>query len=119
MQIEFYIPVIPRTKKNSMIKTKTGLIQSEVYRQYEKDCLMVIPGDFKQLHINKPCILTTVFYMPDNRRVDISNLISAIDDVLVKAGVLQDDSRKIVTKRIAWCETSERAGTMVRIEVIG
>ena len=34
--------------------------------------------------------------MPDNRRCDLSNLHQAIDDILVKGGVLKDDSRKYI-----------------------
>lgn len=34
--------------------------------------------------------------MPTKRRVDLSNLIEAVDDILVKAGVLEDDNYKIV-----------------------
>jgi len=37
-----------------------------------------------------------VFYMPTRRRVDLTNLQEAIDDVLVKAEVIEDDCRDII-----------------------
>ena len=34
--------------------------------------------------------------MKTKRRVDLTNLLEAVDDMLVKAGVLADDNRDIV-----------------------
>ena len=38
-----------------------------------------------------------MFYMPTKRRVDLTNLLEAIDDVLGKYGVLKDDNSEIIT----------------------
>lgn len=35
--------------------------------------------------------------MPTKRRVDLTNLLEAIDDVLVKYEVLKDDNSEIIT----------------------
>lgn len=119
MTIKITLPVIPRTKKNNMVRTKTGIIQSAVYRQYEKDCLMLIPCEYRHLKLDKPCRITTVFFMPDNRRVDLSNLISACHDVLVKGGVIADDSRSIVQYCEAWAITDKKyPRTEISIEVV-
>ena len=37
-----------------------------------------------------------VFYMPTRRRVDLTNLLQALLDVLVKYGVIADDNCKVV-----------------------
>lgn len=58
---------------------------------------MVIPCEFRNIRISQPCTLTTVFYMKTRHRVDLTNLLSAIHDVLVKAGVIADDNSSIVT----------------------
>jgi Holliday junction resolvase RusA-like endonuclease len=34
--------------------------------------------------------------MPTKRRVDLTNLLEAIDDILVKYGVLEDDNYNII-----------------------
>lgn len=116
--LEFTIPLIPRTKKNSMVRTKHGMIQSAAYRAYEKDCLKIIPPKYR-IHIDRPCIVTTVFFMPDRRRVDVSNLISACHDVLVKAGVLTDDDYTHIPKIIAWHEVDRKnPRTEVTIEEV-
>ena len=49
-----------------------------------------------KLHIDQPCRVTCVYYMPDRRIVDITNLMAATHDILVKAGVLADDNSRIV-----------------------
>ena len=36
------------------------------------------------------------FIMPTRRRVDLTNLLESIDDVLVRAGVLKDDHSGII-----------------------
>jgi len=96
MIVKFTLPVIPRTKKNHMIRTKHGLIQSEAYRQYESDCLMLIPSGWRNIMLSKPCNVRCIYFMPDRRRVDLLNLLSATLDVLVKARVLKDDHSGIV-----------------------
>lgn len=102
MEYNFFIPVVPVTKKNSQqIRTnrRTGsrfIAQSDQYKQFEQDCMMVIPWRYRQMHIDKPCTVTTVFYVKTHRKVDLTNLLSSIHDVLVKSGVLVDDNCSIV-----------------------
>ena len=36
------------------------------------------------------------FYMPTRRRVDLTNLLESIDDVLVKGRVIEDDNSNIL-----------------------
>jgi len=97
--MKFTIPLIPRTKKNSMQVSfrggKPNVRQSKSYLQYEQDCLKLITGQHK-LNIDYPVNVKSTYYMPTRRRVDLNNLHSALHDVLVKAGVLADDNCKIV-----------------------
>ena len=92
------IHISPRTKKNSQVIAKrngrTFLVQSKLYRKYEKECLKVIKPPEKP--IDEPINLCCKFFMPTKRRVDLTNLLSAINDILVKAGVLEDDNHNIV-----------------------
>ena len=97
MLMKFTIPLRPVTKKNhQQIRRnhKTGnpyIAQSDAYQEYERQCELLIPAEYKQ-QIDRPVIVKAVYYMPQARRVDITNLDSALHDVLVKAGVLKDDS---------------------------
>ena len=97
--IEFTIPLPPISKKNSqriMINRATGkpfIMPSEKYKQYERDAMHFIP---RGKRIDEPVNVKCLFYMPTRRKVDLTNLLEAIDDVMVKAGLLSDDNSDIV-----------------------
>lgn len=97
-QFRFVIPLVPRTKKNSQrIMVRPGgrrfVAPSEIYKQYEKEAAWFIP---KGVCIDEPVNIKAIFRMPTRRRVDLTNLLEALDDVLVKAGFLTDDNSLIV-----------------------
>ena len=98
--ISFVIDVIPITKKNSSRIVKMGsrlaLLPSKQYKEFEEECIYKLDNRLKQLCIDEPINIRAVFYMPTKRKVDITNLLSALDDMLVKAGVIKDDNRNIV-----------------------
>lgn len=108
--IKFIIPLEPITKKNSQrimyrysINKKTGkpqktpfIVPSAAFEQYEQAALWYIPR-LRQPHpINEPVNIKCLFYMPTKRKCDLSNLLEAIDDVMVKAGLLADDDYTII-----------------------
>ena len=94
------IPINPRTKKNSqqiMINHKTRapfIAQNEKYKEYEKDAGWFLKK--LQRPISEPVNVKCVFYRKDERRCDLTNLLEAIDDILVKYKVLADDNFKII-----------------------
>ena len=91
------IPIAPITKKNSqrIVTGKNGkpmIIPSEAYKKYEEEAMWYL----KPLGVDYPMNVRCLFYMPTHRRVDLTNLLEAIDDVMVKAGTLKDDNCEIV-----------------------
>lgn len=112
---KFVIPVVPRTKKNSQqVFVRNGRvinIPSKAYKQFENDCLKVIPNKYRQ-KINYPVNIKAIFYTESKRRIDITNLLSALDDMLVKAEVIEDDCRDIVAghdnSRVYWDKENPR-----------
>lgn len=50
----------------------------------------------RKLNISAPVNVKCLFYMPTRRRCDLTNLLEAIDDVLVTYGVLADDNSNII-----------------------
>ena len=99
--MKFTIPFPPITKKNhqqirrNRSTGKPFIAQSNQYRDYENACLLAIQGRYR-INIDYPINLTALFYMPTHRRVDLVNLLEALQDALVKANVLEDDNSKIV-----------------------
>ncbi len=92
--IKFTIPLELRTKKNhSEIRYKNGhpyISPSQVYKECAEKCCWLIPAQYK-IRIDYPVNVKCVYYMKTKRRVDKTNLESAIMDILVDAGVLKDD----------------------------
>lgn len=96
MKYEFTIGLVPITKKNSQkIIWQHGrplIVQSDKYRQYERDAAVFVPP----LGITGRVNVKAVFYMPTKRRVDLVNLLEALCDVLVRWGAIEDDSAKYI-----------------------
>lgn len=99
--LEIKILANPRSKKNSqeiVFNRKTGrrmVIQNKRYTEYEKECKKYMPSLDKP--INYPINLKCKFYVCDARKRDIANYIEAIQDIMVKYKILEDDNYNIVS----------------------
>lgn len=107
MVLQFQIPLPPVSKKNSQqisyryVNDKnTGkpkkapyIRPSEKFLEYENAAMWYIPKD---QHINYPVNVKCLFYMGTKRKCDLTNMLEAIDDIMVKAGLLQDDDYCII-----------------------
>ena len=97
--INFTIPLPPVSKKNSqriMTNRLTGkpfIMPSAQYKQYERDAMHFIP---RGRNIAEPVNVKCLFYMPTRRKVDLTNLLEAIDDIMVTAGLLADDNYTVI-----------------------
>lgn len=95
------IPLLCRSKKNSQriiynSRTKKPMIiQSEIYARFERECGIYLKK-YKSNVITYPVNLKCLFFTKDKRKRDLSNLINAIQDVLVKYEILEDDNYNIV-----------------------
>jgi Holliday junction resolvase RusA-like endonuclease len=126
MSIKITLPVRPVTKKNSqqiIINKRTGqriIIPSAAYQQFERDCIVFIPGEYRRLSIEVPVNVKCLYFMPTHGKVDLANLIEATTDMLITAGVLQDDNSQIVAghdgSRVLYDKENPR--TEIEIEVI-
>ena len=108
MMIEYTVRGDPRTKKNSQMIAGSGprcprcgkflkqwIRQGEAYDNYaEAAAWQLRPRPEKP--IDRPVNVRYRFYMKTRRRVDLTNLIEAMDDILVARGILKDDNSTIV-----------------------
>ena len=98
--IKFTIPLPPITKKNHQQivwpkgKNRPIVLPSSQYKQYEKDALYFIPKIAEP--IKEPVNVKCQFYMPTRRKCDLTNLLQAIDDIMVRAGLLADDNYAVI-----------------------
>lgn len=97
--LKFTIPIEPRTKKNGsrIVNGKNGrpyVIPSKKFIEYQEQCGWFVPKPPKPIACKVN--IKAVYYMSTRRRVDITNLHSALHDILVHYGVIEDDNMKIV-----------------------
>lgn len=99
IDIKFTIPLAPISKKNSqqiLINRATGkpfIMPSKQFKEYEAAAACFIPaGRTISTAVNVKCL----FYMPTRRKCDLTNLLEAVDDIMVKAGLLDDDNFTII-----------------------
>ena len=92
----FTIDLEPATKKNQLqiirIKGHPRILPSKKYREYETAATPFCP----YLLIDFPVNVEAHYYRSNRRRIDITNLESALMDLLVHAGTLSDDNCSIV-----------------------
>lgn len=105
---KFIIPLDPRTKKNSPQIVGSGS-RCPYCSKFQKQFIM--PSAANKLYsaqaavylkpkpdepINFPIHIKYLFYMKTHRKVDESNLVESIDDILVKEGIIEDDNSRIL-----------------------
>lgn len=100
-EVKYTIKLPPVTKKNSqqiLTNRATGrqfIMPSAKYKQYERQAVWFLkprPPRPIEYAVNVKC----EFYMPNRRRTDLNNLLEAVTDLLVHAGILDDDHYGIV-----------------------
>jgi Holliday junction resolvase RusA-like endonuclease len=79
----------PPTVNNLFANTPNGRVRTAKYRAWAKAALTHCRGARR---IAGPYRLTVLATRPDSRKRDLSNLLKATEDLLVKAGLVQDDS---------------------------
>lgn len=97
--LKFTIPLQPITKKNSqriVVNRKTNkpfIMPSKQFHDYEAAASLFIP---KVDTINYPVNVKCLFYMQTHRKCDLTNLLEAIDDIMVHFKVVEDDNFSII-----------------------
>lgn len=89
------------------------VIPSKQYKEYEEIALWQLPRVYYHIPVNVKC----VYYMNAKRRVDLTNLLEATDDILVKGGVLADDNCTILVSHDGSCVKYDKENPRVEIEI--
>lgn len=96
--MRFEIPLQPITKKNSqrivLVYGRPIIMPSKKFVDYQKDCKKHIQQIDKP--IDYPITIKCTYYMKSRRKVDLTNLLEATDDILVHYNIIKDDNRNII-----------------------
>lgn len=117
----------PRTKKNSQqiikVKGRPVIIPSAAYKKYEVQCGQYLQNK-PEKPIDSPCEVTCLYFLQRNKdgsipkkKPDLTNLMEATHDILVKHKILADDNSSIIFSvdgsRVYW--TTSEPHTLVEI----
>ena len=101
--LQITIPICPITKKNHgrivQKRFPNGkllpiMLPSEAYTKYEKQCKAYMPK--MEAPINFRINLECHYYLETRRKCDLTNLLQATCDILVKYKVIEDDNYSII-----------------------
>ncbi len=92
-------------------------LPSAAYQQYHDDFIWQIPHTVKNKNIAKQINLKCVYFMETKRKVDLCNLIEASCDILVDAGVIEDDNSQIVVSHDGSLVYYDKENPRVEIEI--
>lgn len=84
----------PAKKNSRQGVVRNGRIMnfpSKIYQAWEKAAVLQLKSQFKGQADGK-VTLAYQFYVGDKRKRDLDNMIASVNDVLVKVGLLADDS---------------------------
>ena len=121
-EIKYTIKLPPITKKNSqqiLMNRKTGrpfISPSKQYKQYERDAAWFLKPRPPR-PIECPLCIKCLFYLSTRRKTDLTNLLEAVDDILVHTGIIADDHYGIVTShdgsRCYWDKENPRTEIII------
>lgn len=97
-KFQFTIPLRVRSKKNSkqIVQTRYGqtfLVSSKAYRNFESEVIDLLTKQTtgKNLPLKPPYAVSYVFRMKGNGATDLDNMISSVNDIMQKLGIIDDD----------------------------
>jgi Holliday junction resolvase RusA-like endonuclease len=113
----------PRTKKNSRDADYRGRVTlpSKAYRSFRADCLKQITGEHRKRITDRVNVRCLFFmkrdYITTKGKIDLTGLLQAIDDILVDAGVIEDDCCRIVAGHDGSRVLHDKENPRVEIEI--
>lgn len=98
--IKIVIDLPPVTKKNHGQLVRRGnrsyMLPSKPYQQYQSSCYYYLSKYRRAEPINTPINLKCLFFMGHKRKCDLTNLLQAVQDILVDYNIIEDDNYSIV-----------------------
>ena len=103
------------SKKNSRVTTRSGrTFPSKKYTEWHKGQSLKLKGLGLVENVR---IVSILFFMPDNRKADLTNKAESIMDLLVDNDVIKDDSWQHIPNVLLRCEGIDRENPRAEIEI--
>lgn len=83
--------------KSVGVNPRTGKIfvtSNKIVKAWQEDVAWQLKT--QKLVIKGKSVIDYTFYVKDNRRRDLDNMVASVNDALVKAGVIEDDSWQLL-----------------------
>lgn len=111
---------VPSKKNNKrIVHSKFGrpfLISSDQHNEWHKQAKEQL-SHLSNEGINFPISVSYRFYMPDNRKCDLSNKIESINDLLVDINFIEDDNWKILKEIHIYATEVDKQNPRVEISI--
>lgn len=127
--LTYTFPGEPRTKKNSQEIRYKGVrcptchkgripfvSPSKAFLDYQKRALWSLTGRARPCLIG-PVSVKCVFYMGTRRKIDLVNLLEAVDDILVAGEILSDDNSRVIVSHDGSRVLYDKENPRVEIEI--
>lgn len=108
-----HLPMPPSVNQAYRNVPGRGRVKTDAARKYEGAVLAILMAHRPRIKTIKGDVVVFAAFGPRNRRRDLDNLLKLPLDAIVKAGVIEDDSR-IVELRARWDDDVD--GCVVNIE---
>lgn len=102
------------SKKNSRRVFNGRLVTNEAYKAWCKKSAWLLVG-VQRLKLASSVRL--VFYMPDNRRCDLTNKAESVMDLLVENCILEDDSWQVTGQIVLTAQKIDKENPRVEIYI--
>ncbi len=96
-----FLSTLPVPKSNRYIRRRDGKVfKPPRVSNWEARALWEIKSQFNSESLKKPLSVEVIFFLPDNRKRDIDNMLKTLWDILERAGVIENDNLIYETKTL-------------------
>ena len=108
---------IPSKKNSRNVFVRGGKqfnLPSKKYKEWHTQATIQL-GSLPKIRFKEPVDMQLIFYMPDNRKCDLTNKAESVMDLLVDMGILPDDCWQCVPSLYLMCFGINRQDPRVEI----
>jgi len=109
---------VPSKKNSRNVFVRRGKpvnIPSDKYREWHEQATIQLLQSPRKIRCLSACEVQMEWYMPDNRKCDLTNKAESVMDLLVDCKIITDDRWQIVPRIMLNCRGIDRLSPRVEI----